>query len=89
MKISIVVPVYHNEGAISKTHEGIQRVFEGMPEHDYEFVFVDDGSDGRLACGDPGAPGTRSSREGDLLHAQLRPDGGDARRASRRRPATP
>ena len=49
MKISIVVPVYHNEGAISKTHDGIQRVFEGLPQHDYELVFVDDGStDGSL-----------------------------------------
>jgi glycosyltransferase involved in cell wall biosynthesis len=49
VKISIVVAVYHNEGAISKTHEGIQRVFAGMPQHDYELVFVDDGSkDGSL-----------------------------------------
>ena len=49
MKISIVIAVYHNEGAISKTHEGIQRVFASMPEHDYELVFVDDGSkDGSL-----------------------------------------
>lgn len=49
MKISIVIAVYHNEGAISKTHEGIQRVFATMPRHDYELVFVDDGSkDGSL-----------------------------------------
>jgi len=27
MKISFVVAVYHNEGAISKTHEKIQSVF--------------------------------------------------------------
>jgi len=49
VKISIVIAVYHNEGAISKTHEGIQRVFATMPRHDYELVFVDDGSkDGSL-----------------------------------------
>lgn len=51
MKISFVVAVYHNEGAISKTHEKIQSVFASeLTEHDYEIVFVDDGSgDGSLA----------------------------------------
>jgi dolichol-phosphate mannosyltransferase len=49
VKISIVVAVYHNEGAISSTHEGVQRVFAQIPQHDYELVFVDDGSkDGSL-----------------------------------------
>lgn len=50
MKISIVVAVYHNEGAITKTHEAIQEVFaQQIPQHDYELVFVDDGStDGSL-----------------------------------------
>jgi len=50
MKISFVVPVYHNEGAISKTHEKIQTVFaKNLPHCDYEIVFVDDGSkDGSL-----------------------------------------
>lgn len=50
MKLSIVVAVYHNEGAISKTHERIQAVFsEDLPHHDYELIFVDDGSkDGSL-----------------------------------------
>lgn len=50
MKISFVVAVYHNEGALSKTHEKIQRVFSSeLPQHEYEIVFVDDGSkDGSL-----------------------------------------
>jgi glycosyltransferase involved in cell wall biosynthesis len=50
MKVSIVVAVYHNEGAISKTHERIQAVFSSeLAQHEYELVFVDDGSkDGSL-----------------------------------------
>lgn len=51
MRISFVVAVYHNEGAISKTHEKIKSIFASeLTEHDYEIVFVDDGSkDGSLA----------------------------------------
>ena len=50
MKISFVIAVYHNEGAISKTHEKIQSVFaRDLTENEYEIVFVDDGSkDGSL-----------------------------------------
>lgn len=50
MKISFVVAVYHNEGAISRTHEKIQSVFSHeLAHHEYEIVFVDDGSkDGSL-----------------------------------------
>jgi glycosyltransferase involved in cell wall biosynthesis len=50
VKISIVVAVYHNEGAISKTHQEIRRVFASeLARHSYELVFVDDGSkDGSL-----------------------------------------
>lgn len=50
MKISFVVAVYHNEGAISKTHEKIQSAFaKELLHHEYEIVFVDDGSkDGSL-----------------------------------------
>src|SRR5450759_2504803 len=50
MKISFVVAVYHNEGAISKTHEKIQSVFSSeLAQREYEIVFVDDGSkDGSL-----------------------------------------
>lgn len=50
MKISFVVAVYHNEGALSKTHEKIKGVFEKeLAGCEYEIVFVDDGSqDGSL-----------------------------------------
>jgi len=50
VKISFVIAVYHNEGAISKTYEKIQTVFSNeLIEHEYEIVFVDDGStDGSL-----------------------------------------
>jgi dolichol-phosphate mannosyltransferase len=44
------VPVYQNEGALSKTHEQIRAVFSSrIAHHEYEIVFVDDGSkDGSL-----------------------------------------
>ena len=50
MKISFVVAVYHNEGALTKTHEKIRTVFAfDLAQHEYEIVFVDDGSkDGSL-----------------------------------------
>lgn len=45
MKISFVVAVYHNEGALTKTHEKIKSVFSNvLTHHEYEIVFVDDGS---------------------------------------------
>ena len=51
MRISFVVAVYHNEGAISKTHEKIQSIFSNeLAKHECEIIFVDDGSkDGSLA----------------------------------------
>ena len=50
MKISFVVAVYHNEGTLSKTYEEIQAVFlNKLVKHEYEIIFVDDGSkDGSL-----------------------------------------
>ena len=45
MKLSLVVAVYHNEGALSKTHAKIRALFEGeLARHDYEVIFIDDGS---------------------------------------------
>ena len=45
MKISVVVAVYQNEGSLSITHEKIRGVFsEALSRHDYELIFVDDGS---------------------------------------------
>jgi len=50
MKISFIVAVYQNKGAVSLTYEKIKDVFaEALQEDDYEIVFVDDGStDGSL-----------------------------------------
>lgn len=50
MRVSFVIAVYHNEGALSKTHEKIRSVFlTELAHHEYEIVFVDDGSkDGSL-----------------------------------------
>jgi polyisoprenyl-phosphate glycosyltransferase len=50
MKVSFVIPVYHNEGSIAKTHDAIQSTLKAScPELDYEMIFVDDGStDGSL-----------------------------------------
>lgn len=45
MKISIVIPVYNNQGSIKITYEKINSLFEKeLPEHIFELVFVDDGS---------------------------------------------
>ena len=45
MKISIVVAVYQNEGSLAETHDRIEATFEhDLPQHEYELVFVDDGS---------------------------------------------
>jgi dolichol-phosphate mannosyltransferase len=44
--ISFVIPVYRNERAISLTYEKITGVLTSeLAAYDYEFVFVDDGSD--------------------------------------------
>ena len=46
MKISFVVAVYRNAGAISQTYSKIRSVFQtDLDQHEYEIVFVDDGSD--------------------------------------------
>jgi glycosyltransferase involved in cell wall biosynthesis len=45
MKISIVVAVYENAGSLAETHDQIAATFErDLPKHDFELVFVDDGS---------------------------------------------
>lgn len=46
MKISFVIAVYRNEGAITRTYEKIREVFaNSLDDYEYELVFVDDGSD--------------------------------------------
>ena len=43
--ISYVIPVYHNQGSIRLTWQAIRALFEDtLRSHDYEIIFVDDGS---------------------------------------------
>ena len=45
MDISIIIPVYFNEGSIMPTYERLQKeVFGAFPELEFEVIFVDDGS---------------------------------------------
>lgn len=45
MKISIVIAVYHNQGALIRTYEEIKSVLDkDLNEYEYEIIFVDDGS---------------------------------------------
>lgn len=43
MKLSIVSPVYNEEGNLSELHAELKEVLEDL-EEDYEIIFVDDGS---------------------------------------------
>lgn len=46
MKISFVIAVYRNEGAILETYKKITSLFAAdLREYEYEIIFVDDGSD--------------------------------------------
>jgi glycosyltransferase involved in cell wall biosynthesis len=46
MKISFVIPVYQNAGAISKTYKKIHSIFtKNLSQFDYEIIFIDDGSE--------------------------------------------
>lgn len=48
-KVSIIVPCYNEETAIQKFYETVTAVAAQMPETDWEYIFVDDGSkDGTL-----------------------------------------
>jgi len=44
MKLSIIIPVYYNEGSLSKTHIQISQILDRIKLTDYEIIFVDDGS---------------------------------------------
>jgi polyisoprenyl-phosphate glycosyltransferase len=45
-KISIVIAVYRNEGAVTRTHATLVALFQGpLAGYEHEIVFVDDGSD--------------------------------------------
>jgi dolichol-phosphate mannosyltransferase len=42
--ISVVVPTYNEEKNIPLVHEKVKEVLEKLPNYDWEFIFVDDGS---------------------------------------------
>ena len=43
--ISIVIPVYFNEGSIKQTYRILkEEVFTNFPEFEFETIFIDDGS---------------------------------------------
>jgi len=45
MKISYVIPVYHNEGSIGLSRDAIAALFQGpLSAYDYEIIFINDGS---------------------------------------------
>ena len=44
MLISVLIPVYNEEGNLHPLYEKLVRVFESDPENDYEIIFVDDRS---------------------------------------------
>ena len=45
-KVSFVIPVFRNQGSITPTYQKITSLFgKALPNYDYEFVFVNDGSD--------------------------------------------
>jgi dolichol-phosphate mannosyltransferase len=43
-KVSVVVPVYFNEGSLEPLHQRLSLVAANNPLHQFEFIFVDDGS---------------------------------------------
>ena len=48
-KCSIVVPCYNEEEALPYFYEAVEKVLQTMPEPEFEYIFVDDGSrDGTL-----------------------------------------
>lgn len=44
MKVSVVIPVYYNEGNLEPLYEDIKKKFIDVIDYDYELVFVNDGS---------------------------------------------
>lgn len=44
MKVSVVIPVYHNAPSLSQLHQRFARIASQLGELDFEFIFVDDGS---------------------------------------------
>jgi dolichol-phosphate mannosyltransferase len=45
MKISVIIPAYNEGDSVVDAYEAVVRMFRAeMPEHEYELIFVDDGS---------------------------------------------
>lgn len=50
-KITVIVPCYNEEQAIHYFYEEMERVAAQMPENEFEYLFIDDGSrDGTMRC---------------------------------------
>ncbi len=50
-RISIVTPCYNEEGNVEELHARIKQVMAGLPEYDYEHIFIDNASqDGTVAA---------------------------------------
>ena len=45
--ISIILPSYNEEGNLSELHKRLSAIARTMPQHDFEFIFVDDCSQDR------------------------------------------
>ena len=57
--ISIIIPVYNEAQNVPLIYHALQKTWESLPEYEYEYIFVDDGSSdnsvqavGALALGD-------------------------------------
>jgi glycosyltransferase involved in cell wall biosynthesis len=44
MRVSVVVPVYHNAQSLPLLHQRLSEVAAQIPQSEFEFLFVDDGS---------------------------------------------
>ncbi len=44
MRVSVVVPVYHNAPSLPLLHQRLAQVATQVPQSEFEFLFVDDGS---------------------------------------------
>ena len=44
MKISLIIPCYNEEESLPPLYEELKKVTGGMPDYDFEMIFVDDGS---------------------------------------------
>ena len=44
MKLSLIIPCYNEEDTISHLYQELVRVSAEMPDYDFEYLFIDDGS---------------------------------------------